>query len=185
MDKQVLEFLSELKVNNNREWFSANKKKYEAARQQFKTFVDNLIPAFSEIDKRFSGLSADDTIFRIYRDVRFSKDKSPYKTNFGAYIAAGGRKAMNPGLYLQVEPENSFIAGGSYQPDADKLRKIRSEIYYHISEFKDIVDSKSFKMTFGDVTGDRLSRPPAGFPADFKEINLLKFKDHRHEIEVD
>lgn len=178
MDKQVLQFLSELKDNNNREWFAENKQQYEKARQQVLDFVDNLILGMVKIDKSFTGLTAKDSLFRIYRDVRFSKDKSPYKTNFGAYLVPGGKKSSRAGVYLQIAPGDSFIAGGSYAPPADILKKIRYEVYNNITEFKEIIQSKEFVKNFGELAGSKLVRPPVGFPADFADIELLKFKDY-------
>jgi len=178
MSTKVLEFLSELKENNDRDWFKANKLYYEEARAEFKSMVENLIPALAIINPLLSNLEAKDTIFRIYRDVRFSKDKSPYKIAMGAYMAPGGRKSLLAGHYLHIEPGNSFLAGGSHCPKGDHLKSIRSEIYYNNSEFNAILNSGDFKNLFGEIEGDRLKRPPVGFPKDFKDIELLKFKDY-------
>ena len=178
MDKQVLEFLRELKENNNREWFAENKPRYESARAQVLDFINYLIPELAKIDHSFAGLTASDCLFRIYRDVRFSKDKSPYKTNFGAYLVPGGKKSPRAGVYFQIAPGDCFLAGGSYSPPADILKKIRPEIYYNIAEFKNIIQAKDFVKNFGEIEGSKLVRPPVGFPADFKDIELLKFKDY-------
>jgi uncharacterized protein (TIGR02453 family) len=117
-------------------------------------------------------------VFRIYRDVRFSKDKAPYKTNFGAYLVPGGRKSPLAGYYLQLEPGNCFLAGGSYSPPPEVLKKIRSEVYYNIGEFKKIIQEKGFMKNFGQLNGSKLVRQPLGYPADFQDIELLKFKDY-------
>jgi len=178
MDKQVLEFLSQLKENNNREWFAENKPRYEKARIQVLDFVGHLIPEMVMIDDAYAGLNASDCVFRIYRDVRFSKDKSPYKTNFGAYLVPGGKKSNRAGVYLQIAPGDSFLAGGSYAPPADILKKIRSEVYYNIDEFKKIISAKDFLKNFGELRGSKLVRPPVGFPTNFADIELLKFKDY-------
>ncbi len=178
MSTKVLEFLSTLKENNDRDWFKANKQYYEEARAEFKSMVENLIPALAITNPLLGNLEAKDTIFRIYRDVRFSKDKSPYKIGMGAYMAPGGRKSLLAGYYLHIEPGNSFLAGGSYCPKGDYLKSIRSEIYYNNSEFNTILNSDNFKKLFGEIEGSRLKRPPVGFPKDFEDIELLKFKDY-------
>lgn len=185
MDKQVLEFLSQLKENNDRDWFAENKPHYESARHQVLDFVDHLIPEMVKIDDAYAGLNASDCLFRIYRDVRFSKDKSPYKTNFGAYLVPGGKKSNRAGVYLQIAPGDSFLAGGSYAPPADILKKIRSEVYYNIDEFKKIISAKDFVKNFGELRGSKLVRPPVGFPSDFPDIELLKFKDYFVLIKID
>lgn len=178
MDKLVLDFLQKLKANNNREWFAENKTNYEKARQQVLDFLDHLIPEMVKIDESYAGLDASDCLFRIYRDVRFSKDKSPYKTNFGAYLVPGGKKSNRAGVYLQIAPGDSFLAGGAYAPPSDLLKKIRSEVFYNISEFKKIIKSKDFVKNFGEINGSKLHKPPPGFPSGFADIELLKFKDY-------
>ena len=185
MSTKVLKFLSELKENNDRDWFKANKQYYEEARNEFKSIVENLIPALAITNPRLANLEAKDTIFRIYRDVRFSKDKSPYKIAMGAYMAPRGRKSSLAGHYLHIEPGNSFLAGGSHCPPGDLLKEIRSEIQYNNLEFKAILNSGDFKKLFGEIVGDRLKRPPIGFPKDFEDIELLKFKDYTilHKID--
>jgi uncharacterized protein (TIGR02453 family) len=177
MDKLVLDFLRNLKLNNNREWFNEHKKQYEAARQEVEKFVDFLMPNLKKIDSKIGTITAKQALFRIYRDVRFSKDKSPYKTNFGAYISPGGKKSNMAGYYIHFDPEGSFIAGGSYGPNGEILKKIRAEIYYNLDEFTAILNKKIFKETFGELSGEKLVRPPQGFPTDIEGIEYLKFKD--------
>lgn len=178
MDKIVFEFLRDIRLNNNREWFQENRERYDAAKKEAEKFVDFLIPGLQKIDPKIGTVTARQAMFRIYRDVRFSKDKSPYKTNFGAYISPGGKKSDQAGYYLHLDPEGSFIAGGSYGPRGEVLKKIRSEIYYNLDEFEKIIGSKQFKSVFGKLQGDRLVRPPQGFPADFEGIEYLKFKSY-------
>jgi len=177
MDKNILEFLSDLSKNNNREWFAENKNRYEEARAAFLTLVDNLINSLSIKQPLFSQLKSKDVVFRIYKDVRFSKDKLPYKTQFGAYLAPGGRKSPLGGYYLHVEPGNSFLAGGVYCPDSENLKAIRSEIYFNLAEFEKIIAQPTFKKLFGEIKGSKLTRPPKDFPKDFEGIEYLKFKD--------
>jgi len=185
MSTKVLEFLKDLKENNDRDWFKDNKQYYEEARTEFKSIVENLIPALAVSNPLLANLEAKDTIFRIYRDVRFSKDKSPYKVGMGAIMAPGGRKSLLAGHYLHIEPGNSFLAGGSHCPPSDQLKNIRSEVYYNSPEFKEIINSVDFTKLFGEITGDKLKRPPVGFPKDFEDIELLKFKDYTifHKID--
>ena len=178
MSSKVLEFLSDLKENNNRDWFNDHKEYYDEARNEFVQLVESLIPALAVNNPLMANLEIKDSIFRIYRDVRFSKDKSPYKTQMGAYLAPGGRKSIYAGHYIHIEPDNSFLAGGSYCPSGDKLKNIRSEILYNTDEFKSIINTSDFKNLFGDISGSKLKRPPIGFPKDFEDIELLKFKDY-------
>ncbi len=177
MSKKIITFLLKLKENNNREWFKENKKEYDEARREFAEIIETLISELAKFNPSLNNLQIKDTVFRIYRDVRFSKDKSPYKIQMGAYIAPGGRKSIYAGYYVHFEPNSSFLAGGSYCPASDKLKNIRSEIYYNSSEFKSIIDKPDFKNTFGEIQGSKLVRPPVGFPKDFEDIELLKFKD--------
>jgi len=178
MNSLIINFLSQLKVNNNREWFSENKPKFEEARKTFEIFANSLIKEISLFENRVTGLEAKKTIFRIYRDVRFSKDKTPYKTSFGSYIAPGGRKSIFAGYYLHIEPGRSFLAGGMYSPAKENLAKIRQEILYNVDEYKSLINDKSFKANFENVKGEKLKRPPKGFPVDFSDIELLKHKDY-------
>jgi uncharacterized protein (TIGR02453 family) len=177
MKESTLQFLHSLKENNNRDWFINNKLLYEDARLDFEQLIEALIPAIQGFDQRITYLTAKQTTFRIYRDIRFSKDKSPYKTYFGSYIAPEGRKSIYCGYYLHIEPGNSMLAGGAYHPQGEQLKKIRSEIYFNLSEYLSIINSPEFKETFGKIEGDQLKRPPKDFPADFEGIEYLKYKD--------
>ncbi len=185
MANLILDFLIDLKQNNNREWFNAHKDYYDEARNEFIKLVEAIIPALATTVPGIANLTIKESIFRIYRDVRFSKDKSPYKTQFGAYLAPGGRKSIYAGHYIHVEPDNSFLAGGAYRPQSDKLKNIRSEIMYNIDEFKGIINDPGFIKLFDTISGSKLKRPPVGFPKDFEDIELLKFKDYTifHPIE--
>jgi uncharacterized protein (TIGR02453 family) len=177
--KQVLEFLKELEQNNNREWFLENKKRYESSRDMIIQFLDQkLIPGLATIDPSVQNLSGKKCLFRIYRDIRFSKDKTPYKTNFGASMGLGGKKLQTAGYYLHIQPGNSFVGGGIYHPTSDELKAIRKEIYFRLDDLNKIRSNPKFKKTFGDVTGDKLQRMPLGFPKDFSDPEILKFKDY-------
>jgi uncharacterized protein (TIGR02453 family) len=175
----VLDFLSQLTVNNNRDWFQQNKAWYEKSRKEVEVFVSEMISTISAIDPALQTPAMKDCIFRIFRDVRFGADKSPYKTNFGAFIARGGRKSSNPGYYFHFEPGKSMLAGGVYMPQPETLKLLRNEVYYHSDELKGILSKPSFKKYFeqlGDF--DKLKKAPKDFPADFPDIELLKYRSY-------
>ena len=175
MKKVILPFLEQLQENNNREWFQANKPSYDQAKSEFETFINTLIPAIAKFDDSVKNMTAKDCIFRIFRDVRFAKDKSPYKTNFGAFIAKGGRKNHGPGYYFHLQPGESFLAGGVWMPSPDIMKKIRQEIYYNVEEFKSILNNRDFKKHFSGIDDwDRQKLAPREYPKDFPDIELLK-----------
>ncbi|MDZ4845503.1 MAG: DUF2461 domain-containing protein [Chitinophagales bacterium] len=178
LQKSTLQFLKQLSKNNNREWFAANKHLYEAAKTDFENFVGELIKALSKFDKTLSELKAKDCTFRIYRDVRFSKNKDPYKNNFGAYIAGGGKKSMKPGYYIHLQPNgHSFLAGGAYMPPSPVLSAIRQEIDYNLKEFKGILSNKLFKKYFPKLEGDTVKTTPKGYDKEHLAIDILRHKD--------
>ncbi len=172
----ILGFLNALKENNNREWFQENKKDYEEAKAEMLCIIQRLIDEISIFDSTIGSLEAKQCLFRIYRDVRFSKNKEPYKTNMGAYMVMGGRKSGNAGYYLHLEPGNSFVGGGIHNPDPKQLKAIRDEIAYAGDDLVSIVEAKDFKRFFLKIEGDSLVRPPKGFDPESKNIDLLKMK---------
>lgn len=176
----ILQFLLALKENNNKEWFDNNRDWYQKSKKEYEEFVAKLIPEVQKIDKGIGALEAKDCTFRIFRDVRFSPDKTPYKTHMGAYFAKGGRKSPLGGYYFHMEPGNSVLAGGIWAPEAPVLKAIRSEIYGFIDEFVDIIESKSFKKHFGELDTDMgvLRSAPKDYPKDFSHIDLLKYKSY-------
>lgn len=179
LQSSTIKFLKDLKKNNNKPWFDANRKVYEAAKTDFAGFVDAVIQKHSKKDPSIAHLKAKDCMFRINRDVRFSKDKSPYKSNMGASINKGGKKSMTAGYYFHVQPSESFTGGGLYMALPDQLKNIRQEIDYSWKEFHKIISSKQFKSVYGDLyIGDdmKLSRPPKGYEADNPAIEYLKLK---------
>lgn len=176
--QNVLNFLEELKKNNNRDWFNAHKNRYLEVKKEFDEIVEFLIKEIAKFDSGVAGLQAKDCVFRIYRDVRFSKDKSPYKVNFGAAFNKGGKKNPVGTYYIHIEPGNSFVGGGMWMPPGDVLKKVRNEILYNPEEFKSILNNKKFKSTFGELMDEKLKRPPQGFPADFPDVELLKYKSY-------
>lgn len=178
--KHIIAFLKELKKNNNRDWFNANKEKFQQVNNEFIELIASLLVEMKKFDKNLGTLEAKDCVFRIYNDVRFSKDKSPYKNHFGAWIVKGGKKnnMSCAGYYLHIEPGNSFLGGGSYHPPANELNLIRKEIDYNIKEFKKIINGKEYKKLFPELWEDKLVNGPKGFPKDHPEIELLKFKSY-------
>lgn len=177
--KALINFLKTLSENNNREWFDENRSEYQKLKLEFENFVSSLITDIALIDPSIGQPAAKDCIFRIFRDVRFSHDKLPYKTNFGAFVANGGRKSPRAGYYIHIEPGNSMIAGGIYMPQPDLLKKIRQEIYFNAGEFRSILENKNFVSTFGELSSwDKLKRPPKDFPADFPDIDYLRYKSY-------
>jgi uncharacterized protein (TIGR02453 family) len=178
MINQILQFLRELEVNNNREWFHANKERYDGLKDGYLEIVQQLINRIAIFDPEIAGLEAKDCFFRIYRDIRFSPNKLPYKNHFGAYMAVqGGRKSVKAGYYLHLEPENCLFSGGLWMPEPKVLKKVRQDIYDHIDEFAAIIEKPSFKAIYPELDGETLKRVPAGFPADFKYEWVLRHKD--------
>ncbi len=176
LEKSTLTFLERLKNNNNREWFKDNKQAFQTAKENFEFCVQELLDKIAEFDPEMKGTLAKDCVFRIYRDVRFSKNKEPYKTNFGASMGAGGRKSMMTGYYLHIGPTDSMIAGGAYMPTGDRLKAIRQEIDYNLEEFESILKDKNFKKTWGELEGEKLKTSPRGYAADNPAMKYLRHK---------
>lgn len=177
--KKTVDFLTELKANNNREWFQKNKKAYDAIKNSMLKFLSGIIPEIARFDPEMHSVDPDDCIFRIYRDVRFSNDKSPYKTHIGAFISKTGRKGNSPGYYIHIEPGQSFLAGGLYMPPPELLKAVRDEIYFNTGEFKAIINQPEFIDHFGKLDDfDKLTRPPKGFATDWPDIDLLKYRSY-------
>ncbi|NJO69133.1 MAG: DUF2461 domain-containing protein [Bacteroidetes bacterium] len=145
MLKDILNFLSVLKENNHKEWFDENRDWYQKTKKNYELFAGRLIQEILKFDKNIGTPEVKDCVFRIFRDVRFSNDKTPYKTHMGVYVAKGGRKSILGGYYFHMEPENSVLAGGIWMPQAPVLKALRSEIYSYTDDFKGIINSKSFK----------------------------------------
>lgn len=174
----VYQFLNELKDNNTRDWFKSNESKYKKAKKEFMTLVEKLISGINEFDSKIGMLSPKDCMFRINRDIRFSKNKDPYKTNFGAVIAKGGRKSPYAGYYIHIEPEGSFIGGGIYMPEPKVLKAIREEIFNNPEQFKNIINDNIFKQYFNGIYGEKLKSAPRGFDKDFEYLDLIKHKHY-------
>ena len=174
----IFKFLKDLSKNNDREWFEKNKPKYLAAKEEFDGFVTALLDELIKFDGSLHGLNPKKLTFRIYRDVRFSKDKRPYKTNMGASFSAAGKGMGKPGYYLHIEPGNkSFIAGGLFMPEPETLNKIRQEIDYNGKVLTKIMSDKKFKKDFAKFWDeDKLKRAPKGYAEDHPYIDWLKLK---------
>lgn len=168
--------MEQLHENNNKEWFDQNRDTYDNLRKDWLAFVDIIINSIQRFDPSIGPLEAKNCIFRINKDVRFSKDKSPYKTNFGAIFNKGGKKEMTSGYYIHIDPKEIFLAGGAYQPGPELLSSIRQEIDYNFDEFKGIVECKKIDNLFNGISGDKLSRPPKGYSDDNPAISYLKHK---------
>lgn len=179
ISKDTFQFLNELKQNNNRDWFQENKPRYEEAKNEFEKFIDALIVEITKFDNSIGHHAAKDCIFRIYRDVRFSKDKSPYKTHMGAHITASAKRSeihSRAGYYVHIGPGESMLAGGAYMPQGPWLKAIRKEIDYNADELKKIINGTSFKKYFGEIDGEKLKKAPQGYQPDHPEIELLRYK---------
>ena len=175
----VQAFLKAIKENNNREWYLANKDWYNNAKTEFEQVTMNLISELGKIDKDIAFLEVSQCTYRIYRDIRFSADKTPYKTHMGAYMVKGGKNSGLAGYYFHVEPGGNMLAGGVYMPMPPVLKKLRKEIYDNIDEFLEIVENKNFKKAFPSLDNDmKLQKAPLGFPKDFEHIDYLKYKSY-------
>jgi uncharacterized protein (DUF2461 family) len=202
MSPDVLTFFAELAVNNNREWFMDNKSRYDAIHAEFVDFTAQIIDELSPLDPSIGHPDAKKCLYRIYRDLRFTQDKRPYKTHISFFLSSHGiKRSGEAGYYLQIgqvdeekssglfdsEAENKkgltgncSLGGGIFMPDKDKLAAIRQEIFYNTDQFLAIRNEKNYKKYFGDsyFTTRILSRAPKGYPNDWEHVDLLKFNDY-------
>ncbi|HUX97670.1 MAG TPA: DUF2461 domain-containing protein [Bacteroidales bacterium] len=174
----TLDFLNLLMRNNNKEWFDKHRTDYLAAKANFESFVQALLNEITGFDPIMKGLEAKSCIFRINRDIRFSHDKSPYKTNMGAFMVKGGKKNGDKfaGYYFHIEPGKSMLAGGAYLPPAQWLTAIREKIDDEPATLLKAINTPEFKKYFGQLEGEKLKKAPKGFDPGHKYIELLKFK---------
>ncbi|CCH53259.1 hypothetical protein BN8_02339 [Fibrisoma limi BUZ 3] len=173
---QTLDFLRELVQNNHRDWFQANRKRYEMAKAEFEGWVGRVLTGVGLFEP-LPNTDVKDCIFRINRDIRFSKDKSPYKPNFAAAIGPGGRHSGRIDYYIHLQPGNeSFLGAGMWQPTAQHLSKFRQEIDYNANELKNIIEADAFRVYFPEVWGETMKTAPKGYSADHPEIDLLRRK---------
>jgi uncharacterized protein (TIGR02453 family) len=180
LPKDFFAFFRELKANNDRAWFEDNKQRYrDSVQAPLSAFVTAMAPQVKKISPHFvcDPRPTGGSIFRIHRDVRFSKDKRPYKENAGCYFRhAGGKDVHAPGFYMHFAPGEVFYGGGSWMPDPKALARIRDAIAAKSAAWKKIAADKSFKASFGAVRGEGLSRPPRGFASDHPLIDDIKRK---------
>jgi len=178
ISSSTFRFLKDVKENNNREWFQANKQEYENARTDVLNFTAGIIKELAKADITIpADLDPKSCVMRIYRDIRFSKNKTPFKTNFGIAISSNGKNFKGPGYYIHLEPGKSFIAGGTWFPESDELKSIRQEIDYNSSDWHEIVDEKAFRDEFGELdTEGKLKTVPKGYSSDHPDIEYLKLK---------
>ena len=185
IQSSTLQFLKALKKNNNREWFEKNRPKYENAKQDYLQFVTEVLDGIKKSDQSLQFLEPKQCVFRIHRDARFSKNKDPYKTNFGASFSLGAKKIDTAGYYFHLEPGACFIGGGFWFPMAPELNKIRQEMDYCFKEFKSIINAKKFKNNYGVLNEtDKLVRPPKGYEPNNPAIEYLKLKNFTATMEI-
>jgi len=183
--KEILDFLKDLEANNSREWFDLNRDRYDATRKQFLVVAEQLIHDIRQFDDEVPVLNPKDCVFRIFRDVRFSKDKLPFKSNYGCFVARGGKKSGFAGYYLHIQPGECFLSGGIYMPLPEYLQAIRQEIYYHPKNYIDLIENKEFKSTYTLEYSNKLKTAPKGYPKDWEYLDLIKNRNYAfgHRIE--
>jgi uncharacterized protein (TIGR02453 family) len=188
LEPQTIKFLKQLTRNNNKPWFDSHRAQYEAARIDFSNFIQLIIDGIQKSDTTITGMTSKECMFRINRDIRFSKDKTPYKNNFGASIKRGGKKSPYAGYYFHCSPGTSFIGGGLWMPEAEHLKKLRQEIDYNWEEFQSIIKEKNFKKIYGDIyqgEDQKLTKVPKGYDNDNPAIEYLKLKSFIAETRIE
>ncbi|MBP4139370.1 DUF2461 domain-containing protein [Flavobacterium geliluteum] len=179
LTKESLQFLDDLKKNNNRDWFQDQKKRYEIFKKDYHQLVQDFLDAMKPLDPSLELLEVKNCTFRINRDIRFSKDKSPYKAHLGIWLSSGAKGQNRSGYYLHIEKGASFIAGGFYSPEAEELKKVRKEIAFFYDDLEAILNDKNFKKEFGSLDvneSNALKNPPRGYEKDHPAIEFLKLK---------
>ncbi|MFV5695040.1 DUF2461 domain-containing protein [Flavobacterium sp. LB3P122] len=179
LSKDTLQFLDDLKTNNNRDWFLENKKRYEGVKKEYQQLVSDLLDVMKPMDPSLEMLEVKNCTFRINRDIRFSKDKTPYKSHLGVWLSSGAKGLNRSGYYIHLEKDASFIAGGLYCPEPEDLKKMRKEIAYFHDDLEAILEDKTFKKEFKDFDRNEkntLKNPPRGYEKDHPAIALLKLK---------
>ncbi|MBG6187713.1 DUF2461 domain-containing protein [Flavobacterium sp. CAN_S2] len=188
LSKDTLQFLDDLKANNNRDWFLENKKRYEAFKKDYQQLVADLLDAMKPLDPSLEMLEVKNCTFRINRDIRFSKDKTPYKSHLGIWLSSGAKGLNRSGYYIHLEKGASFIAGGLYCPESEDLKKMRKEIAFFYDDLEAILKEKDFKSEFGDFDRnekDTLKNPPRGYDKEHPAIELLKLKSFEASQKID
>ena len=186
--KEALQFLEDLIANNNTEWMHANKKRYENYKKDYHAYIASLLATLKPLDKSLEPLEVKNCTFRINRDIRFSKDKSPYKTNMGVWFTQNKFRKNSPGYYIHFEKGNSFIAGGVWCPEPNELKQIRKEIAFFHEDLEAIVNDKKFKSEYGTLTRDEtntLKKAPKDFEPNHPAIEFLKLKSFTASEKID
>ena len=181
LSKETLLFLEDLKANNNRDWFLANKKRYESYKEDYHQLIRDLLEIMKPQDASLTMLEVKNCTFRVNRDIRFSKDKSPYKTHMGIWLRSGSLHSEAPGYYVHIEKDASFVGGGLYCPMPEQIQKIRKEINFFYDDLQAIVNDDSFKSTYGNLNREEnstLKNPPKGYEKDHPAIEYLKLKSY-------
>jgi uncharacterized protein (TIGR02453 family) len=176
LQSNTSKFISSLSKHNNKPWFDEHREDYLAAKEDFENFIALLLKDLAKIEPAFAEQQPKDCIYRIYRDVRFSKDKTPYKSHFGAFFNKAGKKSPSAGYYLHIEPGKCFAGGGLWMPEAALLKAVRQEIDYNFDEFQQIVGNKKFVKLFNIIRGEQLKTLPKGYEANNPAIEYLKMK---------
>ncbi len=176
--KEILDFLSQLRENNNRVWFQAHKAEYDRLRPQFIEAIQLLIGQIARFDEDVAGLDASNCMYRIYRDIRFSPDKRPYKDYMSAYIAKGGRKSLRAGYYVHFEPGNILLSGGIWCPESKLLKSLRQAIYDNYDEWLEIVENREFRALYTDWIENPMKQVPRPFPRDCEQAEWMKRRDY-------
>jgi uncharacterized protein (TIGR02453 family) len=186
--KEALQFLADLIANNNTEWMHANKKRYENYKKDYHAFIASILAEMKPLDKALEPLEIKNCTFRINRDIRFSKDKSPYKNNMGVWFTQNKNRKNSPGYYIHYEKGNSFIAGGIWCPEVSELKQIRKEIEFFHDDLEKIVANKNFKKEFVEITREEnnmLKKAPKGFDPEHPAIEFLKMKSFTASAKID
>ena len=184
--KESLKFITDLKKNNDRDWFIANKKRYDFYKENYHNLIASFLETMIPLDDSLKNLTVKNCAFRINRDIRFSKDKTPYKTHLGIWMSAGNKNTNLAGYYIHIEPGASFLAAGVYWPEATDLKKIRKEIAFFHDELEAIVNDKKFSATFGALdTSHSLKTAPKGYEKDHEAIEFLKLKSFTATAKID
>ncbi|RTY91718.1 DUF2461 domain-containing protein [Flavobacterium sp. GSN2] len=188
LSKETLQFLDDLKANNNRDWFLENKKRYERFKKDYQQLVGDLLDAMKPLDPSLEMLEVKNCTFRINRDIRFSKDKTPYKSHLGIWLSSGAKGLNRSGYYIHLEKGTSFIAGGLYCPESDDLKKMRKEIAFFHEDLEAILEKKDFKKEFNNFDRNEkntLKNPPRGYEKEHPAIELLKLKSFESSQKID
>lgn len=179
ISKNTFKFLKELKNNNNRAWFEKNKSTYLEAKENWETFLEELLPALIQLEPKLNGLEVKKSTYRMNRDIRFSKDKTPYKTNFSAVFVEGGKKNTEnkAGYFLSIGPGHNVVIGGAHMPPTPWISKIRKNIDSNAKGMRKTIENKAFKNYFGEIEGEQLKKAPKGYNPEHPDIDLLRYKD--------